>query len=132
MEEGSEEFELKNKVTYVVTDNAAFQTRFPNFENEAADDCDVMEKVDDDLHIFEGLSEADELAVQAAVESTTKRRISCFVHTLQLLVADRLKDAKSLYGPWAKASRLSTLLHRSTILKERSTFCYIDVHYCDY
>ena len=84
-------------------------------ENEADDD--QLGEVDDD--IFQGLSEADELDIQAAVENTTRRRISCFAHSLQLVVTDGLKEARNLSAPLSKASRLSTLLHRSTILKER-------------
>ena len=119
-EQALEEFEIKDKVSYVVTDNAAnmraaFKTRFPCVETEADDD--QLGEVDDD--IFQGLSEADELDIQAAVENTTRQRISCFAHSLQLVVADGLKEAKNLSAPLSKASRLSTLLHRSTIFKER-------------
>ena len=121
-EEALEEFEIKDKVTYVVTDNAAnmraaFNTQFPTVETEADDDHDELGEVDDD--IFQGLSEVDELDMQAAVENTTRRRISCFAHSLQLVVADGLKEARNLSIPLSKASRLSTLLHRSTIFKER-------------
>ena len=119
-EQALEEYEIKDKVTYVVTDNAAnmraaFKTRFPCVETEADDDH--LGEVDDD--IFQGLSKADELDIQAAVENTTRRRISCFAHSLQLVVADGLKEARNLSAPLSKASRLSTLLHRSTIFKER-------------
>ena len=46
-------------MTNVATNNAAsmraaFKTRFPSFENRAADDCNVMEEVDDKLHVFKG------------------------------------------------------------------------------
>ena len=121
-EEALEEFEINDKVTYVVTDNAAnmraaFKTQFPTVETEADDDHDELGEVDDD--IFQGLSEADELDMQAAVENNTRRRISCFAHSLHLVVADGLKEARNLSAPLSKASRLSTLLHRSTIFKER-------------
>ena len=117
-----EEFEIKEKVIYVVMDKAAnmraaFKTRFPSVETEADDDHDQLGEVNND--IFQGLSEADELDIQAAVEDTTRRRISCFAHSMQLVVADGLKEARNLSATLPKASHLSTLLHRSTIFKER-------------
>ena len=119
-EQALEEFEIKNKVTYVVTDNAnmraAFKTRFPSVETEADDDNDQLGEADD---IFQGLSEADELDIQTAVENTTRRRISCFAHSLPLVVVDGLKEARNLSAPLSKASHLPTLLHSSTIFKER-------------
>ena len=121
-EQALEEFEIKCKETYVVTDNsanmrAASKTRFPSVETEADNDHDQLRKVDND--IFQGLSEVDELDIQAAVENATRRRISCYAHSLQLVVADGLKDARNLSAPFWKASRLSALLHRSRIFTER-------------
>ena len=74
-EEALEEFEIKDKVTYVVTDNAAnmraaFQTQFPSVETEADDNHEELVEVNDD--IFQRLSEADEVDMQAAVENTTR------------------------------------------------------------
>ena len=86
---------------------AVFKTQFPTVETEADNDHDELGEVDDD--IFQRLSEADESDMQAAVEKTTRRRISCFAHSLQLVVADGLKEARNLSAPLSKASRLSTL-----------------------
>lgn len=49
----------------------------------------------------------------------SRQRLSCFAHSLQLVVGDGLKEVKCLSQAISKVSKLSTLLHSSTIFKDR-------------
>ena len=53
------------------------------------------------------------------MESTSKKHhLSCFAHTLHLLVGDDLKETKCIASAIAKCSALSTALHNSTNFKD--------------
>ncbi|KAI4822674.1 hypothetical protein KUCAC02_008206 [Chaenocephalus aceratus] len=53
-------------------------------------------------------------------------RLSCFTHTLQLVIKDGLKEASGLSGTLAKLSRTASLLHSSTSFKDRFESCFGD------
>ena len=67
---------------------------------------------------FLSLNTEIEADVQESVDICAKTRLSCFAHSLQL-VRDKLTKAVALSKPIAKASRLSLLLHKSSVFKER-------------
>ena len=56
----------------------------------------------------------DEFEMRSSLDPFSKQRLSCFAQTLQLVKTDRLKESRILCGTLSKASRVSTLLHRST------------------
>lgn len=49
----------------------------------------------------------------------SRQRLSCFAHSLQLVIGDGLKEAKFISLAIAKASKLTSLLHSSTSFKNR-------------
>lgn len=54
-----------------------------------------------------------------SVDLINTERISCFAHTLQLVVGDALKDTKAISLAVAKATKVSSMLHKSTSYKVR-------------
>ena len=90
-------------MSFIITDNAAnmkkaFAVTFPDHESAAFDDEDIWEDV--------------ETSADLGYE-----RLSCFAHSLQLVIADGLKHSRVMSSALAKVSRLATLLHSSTSLK---------------
>ncbi len=49
----------------------------------------------------------------------SRQRLSCFAHSLQLVVGDGLKEVKCLSQAISKVSKLANLLHSSTIFKDK-------------
>ena len=115
---------IKDKIEYLVTDNAAnmrsaFSTIFPVERSEQLDPESVVQ--DENLDDFLNLNSEIEADFHESLDgcATAKTRLSCFAHSLQLVVRDGLTEAMVLSKAVAKASRLSSLLHRSTVFKER-------------
>ena len=108
----------------MVTDNAsnmkaAFKVKFPSAtEVEHVEAEEEGEDIEDEA-VWLDLEEEDEDQVVSALENCSKQRLSCFAHTLQLVIGDGLKETKCLTTAIAKASRMATLLHRSTVFKEK-------------
>lgn len=73
----------------------------------------------EDETLWEDLHEQDSASVQTVLSTNSKQRLSCFAHSLQLVVGDGLKHIQSVGRAIAKVSKISTLLHRSTVFKER-------------
>lgn len=46
-------------------------------------------------------------------------RISCFAHSLQLVVNDGMKEVRAISRAIAKKSRISTLLHSSSQFRDK-------------
>ena len=105
---------LINKVSYIVTDNAAsmraaFRVAFPDVRVPAEEtNSDADESSDADLfHVNQDKS----------VEAIEGERISCFAHSLQLTVGDGLKETKVISPAMSKCVAVSNHLHRSTAYK---------------
>lgn len=114
-------YAIGGKVTYIVTDNAsnmkaAFNVRMPGVDDH---ETDVVEGDDEDLWCDNQ---------DTSVELIKEERISCFAHTLQLVVRDGLKEAQSINSALAKATKLSTFLHKSGSYKV-SYIHYSAIHY---
>lgn len=100
-----------------MTDNAsnmkkAFEVRFPDQEQDD-------EELDEDEAELGDLSEEEEGEIQTALQTNSRHRVSCFAHTLQLVIGDGLQNMRVIGKAMAKVSKMSTLLHRSTVFKER-------------
>ena len=110
-----------NEIDFIISDNAtnmrsAFTTAFPMSEQTilthyASDSDNCLDDEDNDL--FLDLS-CEKAVIEETINDCSRQRLSCLAHTLQLMVRDGLWEAVSLSFAIAKASRLSTLLHRST------------------
>uniref|UniRef100_A0A8C2HU02 HAT C-terminal dimerisation domain-containing protein n=1 Tax=Cyprinus carpio TaxID=7962 RepID=A0A8C2HU02_CYPCA len=102
----AEEYLIKNKINFVITDNAsnmrkAFQARFLPEEDEAAEP-----------------EPEDEICQDLTPEDQEMQRLSCFTHSLQLVIKDGLKEASGLSGTLSKLSRAANLLHSGTSFKD--------------
>ncbi|KAI7808688.1 hypothetical protein IRJ41_011592 [Triplophysa rosa] len=111
-EEICDEYNIKDKLDYIITDNAAnmrkaFSVCFPS-EQEDDDDRDHL----DDPELWCDLTLEDQQTVDAAMAK--KQRLHCFAHTLQLVV----KETKMACPSLSKLSKLSSLLHTSTTFKD--------------
>ena len=129
-----ETYVISNKVEYILTDNAsnmksAFKVNFPA-EDDDDDDDDVDDDGDDaasviqsqaldDESIWETLDSEEEDEIRDVLDSNCKKRLSCFAHSLQLVIGDGLKETKGVTKTIKKSNKLSTSLHRSTVLKEK-------------
>ena len=117
---------IKDKIKYIVTDNAAnmrsaFSTTFPEERSEQLDPESVFQDENPNLDDFLNLNSEIEADFQESLDgyAAAKTRRLCFVHSLQLVVRDGLTEAMVLSKAVAEASRLSSLLHKSTAFKER-------------
>jgi hypothetical protein len=131
-----DEYSIKRKIDYVITDNAAnmrkaFTVCFPNMHNNDDgtavggsgndnDNEEMHENQDvDDPDNWEELSEEEMTVVNSAFDAYSKKeRLSCFCHSLHLTVSDGLNDTKCMSAAISKASKLSSLLHQSTGFKD--------------
>ena len=108
---------------YIVTDNAvnmrsAFLTAFPVETSEQPDsECDLLHE-NQNMEDFLSLNTEIETEVQESLDICSKIRLSCFAHSLRLVVGDGPIEALALSKPIAKASLLFSLLHKSTVFKE--------------
>ena len=102
------QFNLQGKVGYIITDNAANMlkafVKLPGAELERGDDSESDEDEDQDFYI--------------PVDSLEKfyhipQHISCFIHTLQLVVQDGLKDIGSVSPIISKASKMVSFVRHS-------------------
>ena len=109
-------YDISNKVSFIVTDNAAnmkaaFKVAFPGVEVLAASEEDTSaEDHDADLDLFHENQDS-------SIDSIEGERISCFAHSLQLTVGDGLKETKAVSPALSRAVAVSNLLHRSTAYK---------------
>ncbi|GAA6107791.1 uncharacterized protein LOC107722188 [Tachysurus ichikawai] len=57
-------------------------------------------------------------AEEKNLDDKARQRLSCFAHSLQLVVHDGMKEAKAFSSALAKMSKLTSLLHTTTDLTE--------------
>ena len=66
---------------------------------------------------FLSLNPEIEADVQESLDICAKTRLLCFAHSLQLVLRDGPTEALTSSKLIVKASRLSSLLHKSTVFK---------------
>uniref|UniRef100_A0A673G3B6 HAT C-terminal dimerisation domain-containing protein n=1 Tax=Sinocyclocheilus rhinocerous TaxID=307959 RepID=A0A673G3B6_9TELE len=103
-----EEYNINDKVEFIITDNASNMKKAFKFVM-AEDHSDDSE--DEEDMVGEPLDRNFTLG--------SRQRLSCFAHSLQLVVGDGLKEVKCLSQAMSKVSKLATLLHSSTIFKDK-------------
>ena len=123
METVVEEWQLKDKLRYVVTDNAsnmkkATSIMFPLPAADNDDDDDAVE-VDsdteiDDPSLYEDLTDEE---MQATIPQAEGRRIPCFVHSLQLVVRDGLKFVGFARPAISKVNKLANIVRQSALFR---------------
>lgn len=122
-------FSLENKIVRLITDNAsnnlsAFgELVIPGFETYFAPDEDT-EDVDDDIDeanliVSEGHCLDDENDVYDCERGEELVRLSCLVHTLQLVVKDGLKESACSRSSIAKVAQIAKLSHQSIPVAEK-------------
>jgi hypothetical protein len=120
------EFGIRSKVAYVLTDNAAnmrkaFQLAFPVIQDteSGSDDDNASEEDVDSSELWNDLDEADQSVVESSLDDVCSgARLACFAHTEQLVVGDGFKEIRAANSVLAKCSRLATLLHTSSTFKD--------------
>lgn len=123
-----DEYAIKNKIDYILSDNAsnmkrAFTVCFPENDADSDDGSEGGDDGDnddlDDGSLWEELDEDVQQDIDSVLtRNCRKQRLQCFIHTLQLVVSDGLKETKTLRLAMGKAKKLSTLLHTSCTFKE--------------
>ena len=110
------EFDVKDKIRCVVTDNASNMLKAMYLFFTGADDSSyqaVDAQVDDAL-LWEDLPEDE---VEAAI-SDTGGRIACFAHSLQLVARGGLEKAATVLRPaMGKVSKLANVAHQSQLFR---------------
>lgn len=106
-EEIMEEYGICQKISYVITDNAAnmkcaFKVHMPQRQS---DDSKSEEENLDDEHLWEDMTSVE----NTELPWTSGERLSCFVHSLQLVVNDALKEARAVSHTIAITLRFTTL-----------------------
>nr|XP_023679194.1 uncharacterized protein LOC111850022 [Paramormyrops kingsleyae]XP_023679195.1 uncharacterized protein LOC111850022 [Paramormyrops kingsleyae] len=119
-EEIVEEYGIRLKVSFIITDNASNMKRafkvsipqdseHPDSEGEDLDDEMMWEDID---------------AFESASPCSSSERLSCFAHSLQLVVNDGMKELKAVSRAIAKASKITSLVHSSSQYRDKFEACF--------
>ncbi len=103
-----EEYNINDKVEFIITDNASNMKKAFKFVMDHSDDSEDEEDM---------VGEGEPLDRNFTLGS--RQRLSCFAHSLQLVVGDGLKEVKCLSQAISKVSKLANLLHSSTVFKDK-------------
>jgi hypothetical protein len=129
-----ENFQIQEKVAFVVTDNAANMVKAFQESSELFASSDDIEGSSYEQPAEVNSDESDDeespmmmdidvipSEAQVLIESldfVSRKRVPCVIHTLQLAVLDALKSTKCLSTVQAKTCRLSSVIHTSTSFSE--------------
>ena len=100
---------IQNKVRYVVTDNASNMKKAMSVLFDDGKDRTVDDDADPSLWEDDG---GDDIA--ASLNSIAKR-LSCFAHSLQLVIRDGLTSLTAIKPALGKCSKLANMLHQSAL-----------------
>ena len=103
--------QLETKVRCVITDNASNMVKAMSVLFEATDDGYLLEYADPTLW------EDMETDVVDDVLHNLPVRMSCFAHSLQLVVRDGLSSTGIIRTTLAKCSKLANLIHQSCLFR---------------
>uniref|UniRef100_A0A3Q1GY77 HAT C-terminal dimerisation domain-containing protein n=1 Tax=Acanthochromis polyacanthus TaxID=80966 RepID=A0A3Q1GY77_9TELE len=109
-EEITEEYGIRQKISYIITDNAAnmkcaFKVHMPQ---QQSDNSESEEENLDDEHLWEDVTSVED----TELPWSSGERLSCFAHSLQLVVNDGMKEVRAVSCTIAK--------HRDSLL------CYVN------
>lgn len=112
LESITSEFNIQNKIRYIVTDNASNMKAAMNVSFDDGDESRLDDDADPSL--WQDI-DADE--VVGTLSNMAKRRVPCFAHSLQLIVHDGLKSLHVIRLALGKCSKLANLLHQSALFR---------------
>ena len=120
-----EEFGLDEKVTYIVSDNASNMRNAFAVMNTVQDireqndnnDQDDHEFACDDDDLWQDLPEEDKQHVQPVLERHCITHLSCFAHSIQLVVRDGIAKLPMATSVLAKVSKLANIVHQSALFR---------------
>jgi len=124
-----EEFGLDEKVSFIISDNASNMKKAFDIMNavnkthaitEDGDQCEDSKFIFDDKVLWQDLPEVDLGSVNVAMERQCVTRLSCFAHTIQLVVRDGIGKVPTATGLLSKVSKLANVVHQSA--KFRTAF----------
>ena len=112
------------QVDFIVTDNAAnmkkaFEAKFTVDERESTVCEELDEITENEKSIWEELDDKDATHITTSLNRSSKQRLSCFAHSLQLVVDDGLSDTRCINRAISELTKLASLLHRSTVFKQK-------------
>jgi hypothetical protein len=119
-------YDIKQKIDYIITDNAANMKKALTIVLYNMDDASNDGSADDEAHdpeaaidnpeMWQDVDETDQHVILETVNASCKReRLSCFEHTLHLVVGDGLKDTKCVSSALAKCCKISIMIHTSSL-----------------
>lgn len=106
-----DDYNISDKVDFIITDNAANMKKA--FKVIMADHSDDSEDDSEDEEDMVG----EQLDTDFLLGS--RQRLSCFAHSLQLVIGDGMKEVKVMSRAISKMAKLASLLHSSTVFKDR-------------
>jgi hypothetical protein len=106
---------IKQKVDYYAANmKKAFTVTFMNNDTDAADDSEPVQNDTENPEIWEDMDDVSQQEILGTLTTHAhNERLSCFDHTLHLVVGDGLKDTKCVSACLAKSCKISSLLHTS-------------------
>ena len=115
------DFNIRDKLRFVVTDNAsnmrkAFEVLAAMTAEEATEPPELS--VLDDDSLWEDMQPSDEEHVNAAMCRTGVKRLSCFAHTLQLVIKDGVEKLGAGRTLISKCCKMANLVHQSIAFRE--------------
>lgn len=116
-EEIMEEYGIHQKINYIITDSAAimkcaFKVQMPQ---QHSDYSEGEEENLDNEHLWEDMNSKGD----TELPWSTGERLSCFSHSLPLVVNDGTKEVRNISLAIAKTSRFTKLLHNSSQFKDK-------------
>jgi len=124
---------LDGKVVYVVSDNASnMKKAFEVLQISASDEQPVhgtsAEDIFDDPTLFEDLDDNDKDEVEQTLDRHCLSRLSCFAHSMQLVVKDGMEKCSSVRPVMAKCCKLASLCHQSALFREQFELAFGEGH----
>ena len=132
-------YDIKHKIDYVLTDNAANMKKAMTIALYSMENCAegaasaYDEDAIDNPDIWQDVDDTNQSEILEMVNAhCRKERLSCFDHTLHVVVGDGLKHTKCVSSALAKCCKISSLVHTSSLFISTCTCtCTCDLGTCN-